>query len=105
VRARAVAGAALRVGAALVAGAPAAAAAAQQPPRPVPPPTTSAPAGPDSAARASIDSVRGAPDSLRTPPVRRDSIQPPLTRAELPVGVFAGPGWCFAAIRSSRRAR
>jgi hypothetical protein len=61
----------------------------------VPPPTTSAPAGPDSAARASIDSVSGAPDSLRTPPVRRDSIQPPLTRAELPLGVFAGPAMVF----------
>jgi hypothetical protein len=39
--------------------------------------------------------VRGIPDTLRTPPVRRDSIQPPLTRAELPVGVTAGPSYRF----------
>lgn len=51
------------------------------------------PAGPDSAARASIDSVRGVPDSLATPPVRRDSIQPPIVRAELPDGVVIGPNY------------
>ena len=84
--------AALLVGAALVAHG----VGAQQPTRPptsTTPPTTppaAVPVGSDSAARASIDSVRGAPDSLRTPPVRRDSIQPPLVRAELPLGVSAG---------------
>jgi hypothetical protein len=54
-----------------------------------------APARPDSAARASIDSVRQVPDSLRKPPVRRDSIQPPIARAELPRGVTAAPPYAF----------
>jgi hypothetical protein len=77
---------------------PAAPPAAPAPPPAAPPPTTppaATPARPDTAARASIDSVRNAPDSLRTPRVRRDSIQPPLTRAELPVGVTAGPAYRF----------
>lgn len=49
----------------------------------------------DSAARASKDSIRGIPDTLRTPPVRRDSIQPPITRAELPIGVTIGPAYRY----------
>lgn len=40
------------------------------------------------------DSLRGTPDSLKTPKVRRDSIQAPLTRGELPTrGVVAGPAY------------
>lgn len=66
----------------------------QRPPAPTPAVPIPGPA-PDSAARASKDSVRGIPDTLRTPPVRRDSIQPPITRGELPVGVTAGPSYRF----------
>jgi hypothetical protein len=66
---------------------------AQQRP-PAPPTRVEGPVA-DSAARASKDSVRGIPDTLRTPPVRRDSVQPALTRAELPTGVAAGPAYRF----------
>lgn len=73
------------------------AARAQQPPAPAPPPprpVVPVPGPPvDSAARASVDSIRGLSDTLRTPPVRRDSIQPPIARAELPTGVTAGPAY------------
>ena len=42
------------------------------------------------------DSLRGTPDSLKTPRVRRDSIQAPITRGELPTrGVVAGPAYYF----------
>lgn len=71
---------------------------AQQQPAPAPPPRPVVPVpGPpvDSAARASVDSIRGLADTLRTPRVRRDSIQPPITRAELPTGVTAGPAYRF----------
>jgi hypothetical protein len=47
--------------------------------------TIGTPAAPrDSAGRARTDSVRGIPDSLATRKVVRDSIQPPIARAELP---------------------
>jgi hypothetical protein len=52
--------------------------------------TVGTPARPDSAARARVDSVPGIRDSLPTR-VRRDSIQPPLARAELPTTVEVGP--------------
>lgn len=51
------------------------------------------PLGTDTTARARTDSVRGVPDSLPTPRVRRDSIKAPIARAELPVGVTAGPAY------------
>lgn len=75
------------------------AARAQTPaPRPAPPtrPAVPVPGPPvDSAARASVDSTRGLADTLRTPRVRRDSIQPPLVHAELPTGVTAGPAYRY----------
>jgi hypothetical protein len=69
---------------------------AQQPVPAAPRPAVPVPGPPvDSAARASVDSVRGLADSLNTPPVRRDSIQPPIARAELPVGVAVGPAYRY----------
>jgi hypothetical protein len=50
--------------------------------------TVGTPAAPrDSATRARSDSIRGIPDSLPTRAARRDSIQAPLARGELPAVV------------------
>ncbi len=52
--------------------------------------TVAAPARPDSAARARIDSIPGLRDSLPTQPAPRDSIKAPIAAAELPVVAEAG---------------
>ena len=62
---------------------------AQQRPAPSPAP---APTRPDTV-RATVDSVRGIPDSLPTPAVVRDSIKAPLVRAEVPPSPRAGPAY------------
>ncbi len=55
-----------------------------------------APAAADTSRRTAADSIRGTPDSLKTPRVRRDSIKAPLARAEMPTqGVIAGPAYRF----------
>ncbi|WP_025412326.1 TonB-dependent receptor plug domain-containing protein [Gemmatirosa kalamazoonensis] len=52
--------------------------------------TVAAPAAVDTTRRAGIDSVRGVPDTLKTR-VRRDSIQAPIARAEVPNDIGVGP--------------
>ena len=55
-----------------------------------------APAATDTSRTSAADSIRGTPDSLKTPKVRRDSIKAPLARAEAPTqGVVAGPAYRF----------
>ncbi|GJG88625.1 hypothetical protein tb265_38060 [Gemmatimonadetes bacterium T265] len=58
--------------------------------------TIAVPAGNDSLRPAGSDSLRGTPDSLKTPKVKRDSIKAALVRAELPTqGIVAGPAYRF----------
>jgi len=58
--------------------------------------TVAVPIGTDTTRRTVGDSLRGTPDSLKTPKVKRDSIKTPLVRAELPTqGVVAGPAYRF----------
>ena len=58
--------------------------------------TIAVPMGRDTTRRGSIDSISAVRDTLKTPPVKRDSIKAPLVRAEMPTaGVIAGPAYRF----------